>query len=78
MIKNYLRVYVSYTQDDWVDHLPIAEFSANNHINESTKMTPFFADNSFHSCMGVEPPQVYQWETRHKTKLLAADKIVAN
>ena len=36
VIKNYLRAYISYTQDDWVDHLPMAEFLANNHINEST------------------------------------------
>ena len=48
MMKNYLQAYISYTQDDWVDHLPMAEFSANNHINESTGMTPFFADKGFH------------------------------
>ena len=63
VMKNYLRAYVSYTQDDWVDHLPMAEFLANNHINESTGMTLFFADNGFHPRMGVEPPQVYQQGT---------------
>ena len=42
LMKNYLRAYVSYTQNDWVDHLLMAKFSANNHINESTGMTPFF------------------------------------
>ena len=48
VMKNYLRAYISYTQDDWVDHLPMAEFLANNHIHESTRMTPFFAENGFH------------------------------
>ena len=74
MMKNYLQAYVSYTQDDWVDHLPMAEFSANNHINESTGMTPFFADNGFHPRTGVEPPQAY--ERGRKAELLAADKVV--
>ena len=75
MMKNYLRAYNSYTQDDGVDHLPMAEFSANNHVNESTKMTSFFADNGFHPRTGVEPPQAYQ-QASQKTELLTADKIV--
>ena len=78
VMKNYLQAYVNYAQDDWVDHLPMAEFSANNHINESTGMTSFFADNGFHPCTGVELPQAYQQGTSQKAKLLAADKIVAN
>ena len=75
-MKNYLQAYVSHTQDDWVDHLPVAEFLANNHVNESTRMTPFFADHGFHLCTDVEPPQAYtgSW----KAELLAADKIVTN
>ena len=76
VMKNYLRAYVSYTQDDWVDHLPMAEFSANNHINESTGMTPFFADNGFHPRTGVEPPQAYQQGASQKAKLLTADQMV--
>ena len=75
VMKNYLRAYVSYTQNDWVDHLPIAEFLANNHINKSTEMTPFFADNGFHPRTGVEPPQSYQ-KASGKAELLTADKIV--
>ena len=76
VMKNYLQDYINYTQDDWIDHLLMAEFLANNHINESIRMTLFFADNGFHLCTGVEPPQVY--ERGQKTKLLATDRIVAN
>ena len=78
VMKNYLRAYVNYAQNDWVDHLPMAEFLANNHINESTGMTPFFADNGFHPWTGVKPPQAYQQGASQKAKLLAADRIVAN
>ena len=55
----------------------MAEFSANNHINTSTEITPFFADNSFHPCTGIEPPQAYQGASR-KAELLTANKIIAN
>ena len=75
VMKNYLQAYISYTQDDWIDHLPMAEFLVNNHINELTRITPFFADNGFHLCTGVEQPQSYQ-EASRKAKFLAADKIV--
>ena len=76
VMKNYLRAYISHTQDDWVDHLPMADFSANNHANESTGITPFFADNGFHLRTGVEPLQAYQQGTSRKAKLLTADRIV--
>ena len=48
VMKNYLRAYISHFQHNCIDHLPMAEFLANNHVNESTEMTPFFADNGFH------------------------------
>ena len=76
VIKNYLRAYVSHTQDDWVDYLPMAEFLANNHINKSTEMILFFADNDFHLRTGVEPLKAYK--KSRKAKLLAADRIIAN
>ena len=47
-LEAYLRAYVSYQQDDWVDYLPLAEFAFNNNINLSTNMSPFFANFGFH------------------------------
>ena len=76
-MKNYLRAYISHLQDDWMDHLPMAEFAANNHMNMSTEITPFFADNGFHLCTSIEPPQAYQ-DANWKAKLLTANKIVTN
>ncbi|OJT05607.1 Transposon Tf2-1 polyprotein [Trametes pubescens] len=48
MLESYLRAYVSYQQDDWVDYLLLAEFAFNNHINTSTKQTLFYANFGFH------------------------------
>ena len=42
ILEQYLRIFCMYHQDDWVDLLPFAEFSYNNLLNTSTKMTPFF------------------------------------
>jgi hypothetical protein len=42
-MEQYLRAYVDYQQDDWNTWLPLAEFAANNQVNESTTVSPFFA-----------------------------------
>ena len=54
-MKQYLRSFFSYQQDDWPDWLPIAEFSANNHAWSTTNVSPFFANYGFHPRMGIEP-----------------------
>jgi transposase InsO family protein len=61
ILEQYLRAYVSYLQDDWVDWLPLAEFTANSHYSESTKTSPFFANYGFHPSIGFEPtlPSTY-------------------
>ena len=46
-VEQYLRAYVNYEQNDWVSHLPMAQYAYNNAENEKTKMTPFFANYSF-------------------------------
>ena len=55
----------------------MAEFAAYNHINALTGITPFFANNGFYPCTGVEPLQTNQ-ENSWRAELLAADKIVKN
>ena len=34
MLKQYLRVYVNYQQNDWVDYLVVAKFETNNHQSD--------------------------------------------
>ena len=76
-MKNYLHAYIAYTQDNWVDHLPMAKFAASNHVNTSIGMTLFFADHGFHLHTGIESPRTFKGEGEQKAKLLTANKIIA-
>ena len=76
-MKNYLWAYIAYTQNDWVDHLPMAEFAVSNYINTSTGMTLFFANYGFYPRTGIKPFRTFEGESERKTELLAANKIAA-
>lgn len=75
-LEQYLRSYVNYLQDDWVNWLPMAEFAINNHQSESTKVTPFYAVYGQHPRMGHEPPQATRrLPARQELDVAAADKF---
>ncbi|MBW0570122.1 hypothetical protein O181_109837 [Austropuccinia psidii MF-1] len=42
ILEQYLRMYVSYHQDDWNTWLPLVEFAYNNSDHSSTKQSLFF------------------------------------
>ncbi|PRP78085.1 hypothetical protein PROFUN_13894 [Planoprotostelium fungivorum] len=52
VLNQYLRVYCSYLQDDWVPLLATAEFAYNNSVHTSTGVTPFFANQGLHPNTG--------------------------
>lgn len=56
-LEAYLRSYVNYAQSDWWKWLPLAEFAANNAMNESIGMSPFFANYGYHPRMSFGPPR---------------------
>jgi hypothetical protein len=56
-LEQYLRHYIDYSQQDWVEWLPLAEFAANNAVSSSTGITPFFANHGFHPRMSFGPPR---------------------
>ncbi|KAJ6436324.1 mRNA 3 end-processing YTH1 [Purpureocillium lavendulum] len=56
-LEQYLRQYVSFAQDDWDEWLPLAEFAARNAVNDSTGMSPFFANTGYHPRMSFGPPR---------------------
>ncbi|XP_013927877.1 PREDICTED: stomatin-like protein 2, mitochondrial, partial [Thamnophis sirtalis] len=41
VLEQYLRCFINYQQDDWVDLLPHAEVAYNNSVHSSTGFTPF-------------------------------------
>jgi len=45
--EQYLRIYCSYQQDDWVSLLPFAEHGYNTSMSESTKASPFEINYGF-------------------------------
>jgi Chromo (CHRromatin Organisation MOdifier) domain len=68
-IEQYLRLFVLHCQDDWVEWITIAEFSYNNKIHSSTKVSPFYANYGYHPRMGME--------LHHYTKVEAADEFAS-
>jgi hypothetical protein len=43
----YLRYYVNYKQNNWVELLPLAQYAYNNAESESTSVTLFFANYKY-------------------------------
>jgi hypothetical protein len=64
-VEQYLRLFVNYRQDDWVEWLPLAEFSYNDKIQSSTGYSPFYLNYGQHPRKSVEP--------RREVKTEAAD-----
>ena len=56
ILEQYLRCSLSYQQDDWIDLLPLEEFTYNNTLHGSTRVTPFFANYGFHHRLGTSIP----------------------
>jgi len=54
-LEQYLRMFMDYRQTNWPEWLAIAEFSYNNKIQKSIKISPFYANYGFNPQMGFEP-----------------------
>jgi len=53
-MEQYLRLYISYCQDDWVKWLSLAEFAYNNQSHSSTGKLPFLINLGRHPNTGKE------------------------
>ena len=69
IMKQYLRVYVNYNQNDWLEWLLIIEFVKNNTIFNITKVSLFYVNKRFHSRMSVESSK----EKSHNRKKVVVD-----
>ncbi len=54
-LEQYLRLFVNHRQSDWMNWLPMAEFTYNNRVQAATKYTPFLLNAGQHPRMGIEP-----------------------
>ena len=52
-LEQYLRIYCNYQQDNWLELLPLAEFSYNNAPSATTGISPFFANKGYHSNFSI-------------------------
>jgi hypothetical protein len=46
-LKQFLRHFINYRQNDWIDYLSIAEFAYNNTHHSSIGMSPFMANYGY-------------------------------
>jgi hypothetical protein len=53
-MEQYLRIFTSHQQDDWVRWLPLAEIAANTGISETTKCSVFF------TVTGTDPRMTFE------------------
>jgi hypothetical protein len=52
-VEQYLRIWVNYAQDDWLEWLSIAKFTYNNHDTMSTGYSPFYLNHGHHPWTGM-------------------------
>ena len=57
-LEQYLRSYVNYDQDNWVELLPTAQWAYNSSDNEAIRMTPFEANHGYNPTITVQQPEV--------------------
>ena len=76
-MERYLCSYINHFQDDWVECLPMAEFSSNSNTSATTKMPPFLVLCSYIFCMSFELVDFTALSTR-KQLANAKAKSIAN
>ena len=48
-LETYLRAFVAYKQEDWIDWLPLAQISICNKPATSTQISPFFMMHGYNA-----------------------------
>lgn len=54
-LEQYLRFYLNYRQNNWVELLPLAQYAYNSTSTEATQTTPFYANYGFDPTAFGEP-----------------------
>jgi hypothetical protein len=53
VVEQHLRIFCDYLQDNWVDLLPLAEFSYNSAYHSSLGMSPLFANKGYNPRLAI-------------------------
>ena len=77
-IKAYLWQVVAYSQDNWVDYLPLGKFAVNNHVLTTIGLTPFFINKGYYLWSGIEPPEPINKKLPYgkRLKMLLANQYI--
>ena len=51
--NTYIWVYCNYQQDNWYQPLPLREFTYNNALSATMKVTPFYTNKGYHPNLTV-------------------------
>ena len=54
-MEEYFIAYINNLQKQWPDWLPLVEFTSNNTMLKTTKVSSFFANKRFYSCIDFKP-----------------------
>ena len=63
-MEQYLRAFVNFEQNNWVELLPMAEFAYNNSKHASTQMSPFEAMQGYTPRMSFEDPANFKAKSK--------------
>jgi hypothetical protein len=69
VVEAYLRCYINYQQNNWVQLLPLAEFAYNSSTSETIKVTPFFANYGYELEAYREPINSYEDNQNARVKI---------
>ena len=73
-LKQYLRIFCNYQQDNWGTLLPLAEFTYNNSPHATTGISPFFANKGYHPNLTIHPERDLA-SSRVKDLVVNLDKL---
>jgi hypothetical protein len=54
-VEQYLRIFTSHRQHDWLEWIALGEFAYNNKVHSVIQVSSFYASYGYNPRMGVEP-----------------------
>ena len=75
-VETYLRTFVTYEQNDWINWIPLAQISINNKPSSSTHISPFFMSHGYDACpLSTSPENFHPRGTPAERGWLVVEKL---